>query len=141
MENNQQMEMYYPGCMDNNKQMKLYSHGGMDNNRQMKLYYPTQGNTTPFVFIIYALDPGENSFISLFFPYTQCNTASFVCYFHTHRAIQLHIFAIVHTHSASFVCYLPNNQDNMVQLHLFVIVYTHRGIETNEAVFPCVYGK
>jgi hypothetical protein len=35
MENNKQMELYSPvgpGCMDNNSQMKLYSPGCMDNN-------------------------------------------------------------------------------------------------------------
>jgi hypothetical protein len=95
--------------------------------------HPREYNSICFYYLC-TIDPWEYSFISLFFPYTQGNTASFVCYFHTHRAIQLHIFAIVHTHSASFVCYLPNNQDNMVQLHLFVIVYTHRGIELDLSV-------
>ena len=40
MENNKQMKLYSPGCMDNNRQMKLYYPVCMDNNRKMKLYYP-----------------------------------------------------------------------------------------------------
>jgi hypothetical protein len=40
MENNRQMELYYPGCMENNKKMELYSPWYMDNNKPMKLYSP-----------------------------------------------------------------------------------------------------
>jgi hypothetical protein len=92
-----------------NRKKKLYDAVCMENNKQIELYSLWAWKIT-------------NKW--------RCITLGV----HTHRAIQLHIFAIVHTHSASFVCYLPNNQDNMVQLHLFVIVYTHRGIELDLSV-------
>ena len=42
MNNNRQMKLYSPGCVDNSKQMpmELYSAVFMENNKQMKLYSP-----------------------------------------------------------------------------------------------------
>jgi hypothetical protein len=57
MENNRNMELYYPGGIENNRQMELYSHGCMENNKQIKLYFPmlyrkwqTIGAVSPWVY-------------------------------------------------------------------------------------------
>jgi hypothetical protein len=112
------LKLYSPQCMNNNKQMKLHSSVCMENNRHTEVntasfvcYFPyTHGIQlclfvifhTPmeysFICLLFSIQPGEYSFISLnYFTYTQGYTAAFVCIFHAHGGIQLHLFVIVHT--------------------------------------------
>jgi hypothetical protein len=50
MENNNQMKLYYPGCIENNRQMKLYYHGCMANKtNEAALPLYTQGIAASFV--------------------------------------------------------------------------------------------
>jgi hypothetical protein len=117
---NRQMELYRPVCKESNRQMKLYSPGCKDNNRQMKLYYPV------------CMD--NNRQMQL--PYTQGNTASFVCYFPCPQRTQLNLFVIFHTHGSTAwcVCYFPYTQGKTSSLDVWKIA-------EKLSCITCVYGQ